>query len=349
MIKHVNHAIVFQWHSHATALTFTYCGLVNEQWTIHDKVACLGTWTKQIADLKIRGTSLNTFTDTDTDTETGDTHMHKHADTPATPATLATPSHSQTWTHMHRDEQTPTPTSQYTVYQSTLCIAISAFEELFIWCSHFCAIRELRCRSLDWELFKNNGGIMESSFVMTWAERPCACSSLGHVNPNGSKYHSQQHQLKSSENASEQWEVVISKIYTTRTEFQDLIHWSCLEAWTKVVGHHRAHPCHLQRQDSARRLENRKKSAKTHQRLRFGYWKCTPWTLKCERSRLPRRPRRSRLQSWSQTPNDVESIVLVSLCVLHLSSLDFFSFLFFDLFIFFVISQIVLNCWSGGT
>lgn len=66
-------------------------------------------------------------------------------------------------------------------------------------------------------------------------------------------------------------------------------------------------------------------------------------------SRLPQRPRRSRLQSWSQTPNDVESIVLVSLCFLHLSSLDVFSFLFFDLFIFFVISQIVLNCWSGGT
>lgn len=60
--------------------------------------------------------------------------------------------------------------------------------------------------------------------------------------------------------------VVISKIYTTWTEFQDFIQWSCLEAWTKVVGHHRAHPCHLQRQDSARRLKNRKKSAKTHQR-----------------------------------------------------------------------------------
>ena len=255
MIKHVNHAIVFQWHSHATALTSTYCGLVNEQWTIHDKVACLGTWTKQTADLKIRGTSLNTFTDTDTDTETGDTHMHKHADTPATPATLATPSHSQTWTHMHRDEQTPTPTSQYTVYQSTLCIAILVFEELFIWCSHFCAIRELRCRSLDWELFKNNGGIMESSFVMTWAERPCACSSLGHVNPNGSKCHSQQR----------------------GGNFQDLLDMDRISGfdsmklpWGMNKGSRppprppmppaKARPC------------------KTSWRLRFGYWKCTPWT-----------------------------------------------------------------------
>ena len=78
--------------------------------------------------------------------------------------------------------------------------------------------------------------------------RPCACSSPEHVNRTGSKCHAQccvrvrtamnPHFL----NAKKQTSGNVFAKYSCDGERE------FAEAWIKVVGHHRAHPCHLQRQ-----------------------------------------------------------------------------------------------------